>query len=73
MRDSRKDLESLGFVVIKANGLFYRVAPPQGFTRFTEGDWTDVKDASGKYVFTQQIPDGCDAPAVVYFRCPVIS
>ena len=61
MRDSRKDLEALGFVVIKDNGLFYWVAPPKGFRRSTDGDWTDVINATGDRVFIYNRQLGCNS------------
>ena len=46
--DSREELESLGFEVLReADDLFYEVQPPQGWDKETQGYWTSVVDAQG--------------------------
>ena len=51
--DSREGLEALGFSILKESELFYRVTPPEGFTKSTQGYWTEVFDATGKKVVMQ--------------------
>lgn len=46
--DSKPSLESLGFTVSDADGVFYEVVPPPGWTKSTDGLWTTVKDDNGK-------------------------
>ena len=43
--DSRPELQLLGFKILgEANGLFYRVQPPEGWNKSTEGSWTIFVD-----------------------------
>ncbi len=43
--DSRRELELLGFAVLcKADNLFYKVQPPEGWDRYKEGYWTYIID-----------------------------
>ena len=51
--DSRKGLEALGFSILKEGKLFYRVTPPEGFTKSTQGYWTSVFNATGKKILMQ--------------------
>lgn len=52
--DTRASLEDLGFKVNgEADDLFYRVTPPDGWTKTTEGYWTTVWDATGKERISQ--------------------
>lgn len=46
--DSRQTLESLGFEILEREGVFYLCHPPQGWTKQTEGYWTEIYDAGGK-------------------------
>ena len=51
--DSRSKLEALGFEVGQgAMGLFYRVTPPTGITKRTEGYWTFI-DRDGETIAQQ--------------------
>lgn len=52
-RDSRKTLEELGFQILEEDKLFYKVKPPEGYTRSTEGYWTKISDERGRLVFEQ--------------------
>lgn len=46
--DSKAALEALGFTILGiADDLFFKVQPPAGWTKETEGYWTTVKDAEG--------------------------
>ena len=43
-QDSRDELEGLGFTILTRKGLFYKVTPPPGWTKETDGYWTYVYD-----------------------------
>lgn len=46
---SREALEALGFTILgNADDLFYKVQPPDGWTKTTSGFWTTVLDEQGK-------------------------
>lgn len=52
--DSRLILEEAGFqVVAEHDDLFYKVQPPQGWTKQTQGYWTYVYDPAGVERFSQ--------------------
>lgn len=52
--DSREILEEAGFqVVSEHDDLFYKVKPPQGWTKQTQGYWTYVYDSEGVERFSQ--------------------
>jgi hypothetical protein len=52
--DSRKELETLGFDVLgDADDLFYKVQPPKGWNKSTQGYWTSVIDVDGKERISQ--------------------
>lgn len=48
--DTAERLISLGFEIVEKSGLFYKVKPPTGFTKETEGYWTTVKDGEKKVI-----------------------
>ncbi|MFH1896516.1 MAG: hypothetical protein ABH814_03565 [bacterium] len=52
--DTRDILGEAGFkVVVEHDDLFYKVKPPQGWTKQTQGYWTYVYDAEGNERFSQ--------------------
>ena len=52
--DTCDDLEAMGFTILgEADDLFYKVQPPEGWTKETSGYWTIVKDASGNERISQ--------------------
>lgn len=52
--DSKESLLSLGFLVENSDDdLFYKVTPPEGWTKTTNGYWTTVLDNEGKERISQ--------------------
>lgn len=52
--DTKTQLEAKGFTVLgEHDDLFYKVTPPEGWTKSTEGYWTTVKDQNGEEVISQ--------------------
>lgn len=46
--DTKTALESLGFTIVRQRDfLFYEVVPPHGWTKTTEGYWTEIYDEQG--------------------------
>ena len=47
-RDSREDLEALGFTVMDYHDdLYFKVIPPPGWTYTFDGNWAIIKDETG--------------------------
>ena len=47
--DTRPYLETLGFEIVRLHDdLFYKVVPPAGWTKSTDGYWTIICDSNGK-------------------------
>lgn len=51
--DSSESLKRLGFAILGESELFFEVTPPEGFTKKTEGYWTEVFDENGKLIISQ--------------------
>lgn len=45
--DSQPMLETLGFIINGESELFYDVTPPDGWTKSTDGYWTEIRDETG--------------------------
>ena len=53
-KDSRSELKTLGFKILgEYDELFFRVQPPEGWTKTTHGYWTKIMDARGNEIISQ--------------------
>jgi len=66
--DSRDGLEALGFVIQGETPLFYKVSPPEGFTKSTDGYWTSIFDATDKRVIMQFYSEDWGAEGFMNFQ-----
>ena len=52
--DSSSELKTLGFKILgEYENLFFRVQPPEGWTKTTQGYWTKIMDAMGNTIISQ--------------------
>ena len=66
--DSREGLETLGFFIQGETPLFYKVSPPEGFTKSTDGYWTSIFDATEKRVIMQFYSEDWGAEGFMNFQ-----